>query len=59
MKKQEIIDILNNIIDEIDRATERIEEIGEFDDDTITPDEELLTDMYISKDRLYKILLNL
>jgi hypothetical protein len=57
MERQKIIDILNNVIDEIDRATERIEELGEFNENSVTPDEELVTDLYVSKDRLYQIML--
>lgn len=49
-------DILNNVIDELERAIQRITELGEFDDNSITSDEELVTDMGISISRLYKII---
>lgn len=46
-------DILNNVIDELQRAIERIKELGEFDDITVTDDEELINDMQISIEKLY------
>ena len=46
-------EILGNVIDELERAIHRIKEIGEFKEDSITPDEELVTDMTTSIDRLY------
>ena len=49
-------DILNNVIDELERAIQRITELGEFEDNSITGDEELVTDMEISINRLYHII---
>lgn len=49
-------DILNNVIDELERAIQRITELGEFEDNSITSDEELVTDMEISINRLYHII---
>ena len=49
-------DILNNVIDELERAIQRITELGEFDDNSITGDEELIADMEISISRLYEIM---
>lgn len=49
-------DILNNVIDELERAIQRITELGEFEDNSITGDEELVTDMEISVNRLYHII---
>lgn len=52
-------DVINNVIDELERAIQRIEEIGEFSNTSITGDEELVTDMIRSKDRLYQIICGL
>ena len=49
-------DILNNVIDELERAIERIKELGDFEDNTITSDEELVMDMEVSIERLYEIM---
>lgn len=48
----ELKDIINNVIDELYRAKERILELGEFDDDSITSDEELILDIEMSIERL-------
>ena len=48
-------DILNNVIDELERAIERIKEFGEFEDRSITGDEELVMDMEISIERLKEL----
>lgn len=50
MNKREL---LNNIVDELTRAKERIKELGEFDDETLTSDEELVNDIEITLERLY------
>ena len=52
-------EILGNVIDELERAINRIKEIGEFEEDSITPDEELITDMTMSVDRLYDMKWNM
>lgn len=45
--------IINNVIDELNRAIDRIKELSEdYDEDTITSDYELITDMETSIDRL-------
>ena len=49
-------DVLNNVIDELERAIQRIKELGEFEENSITGDEELVADMEISIDRLYQII---
>lgn len=49
-------ELLNNIIDELTRAKERIKEIGEFEDITITSDEELVNDIEITLERLYDVI---
>ena len=46
-------DIISNVVDEMQRAIERIKELGEFDDVAITDDEELINDMQISIEKLY------
>ena len=38
-------DIINNVIDELERAIDRLKELGTFDDYSITSDEELVNDM--------------
>lgn len=44
--------VWNNVIDELERAKERIIELGEFSDACLTPDEELVQDIMTSLDRL-------
>ena len=44
--------VWNNVIDELERAKERIIELGEFNDAYLTPDEELVQDIMTSLDRL-------
>lgn len=46
-------DIISNVIDELQRAIERIKELGEFDDVVVTDDEDLINDMQISVEKLY------
>ena len=49
-------EILNNVIDELHRAIERIKEVGDFDINSITSDEELINDMETSIERLYDLI---
>ena len=45
-------DIINNVIDELERAIDRLKELGSFNDYSITSDEELVNDMEKSIERL-------
>lgn len=56
MNNLSINDIINNAVDELYRAKERLEELGEFDNDgRITPDQELISDIDASIERLQTI----
>ena len=46
---------IENIMDELNRATTRLKEIGDIQTDTITPDEELISDMEMSIERMQDI----
>ena len=46
---------IENAIDEFNRAVERLKEVGDFSEDTITPDSELISDMELSIERLEEI----
>ena len=46
---------IENIVDELNRATTRLKEIGDIQTDTITPDEELISDMEMSIERMQDI----
>ena len=50
-----IEDRINNVIDELNRATTRLRELGEFSEDTITSDSELVADMETSIERMAEI----
>lgn len=49
-------DIINNVIDELERAIDRLKELGTFDSHSITNDEELVNDMEKSIERLYELI---
>lgn len=51
----ELKDIISNVIDELQRARERILELGEFDEQSITSDEELVSDIDMSIERLSSV----
>ena len=46
---------IDNAIDELNRAIERLKELGDFSENTITPDSELISDMESSIERLDEI----
>ena len=54
-KMLDIEERINNVIDELNRAVERIREIGKFSENTITPDEELVSDMLLSIERMQEV----
>ena len=54
-KMLDIEERINNVIDELNRAVERIKEIGEFYENTITSDEELVSDMQLSIERMQEV----
>lgn len=49
-------DIINNAVDELQRAKERILELGDFQEGIITSDEELINDIDISIERLLELI---
>lgn len=46
---------INNVVDELERAIERLKEVGEFNENSITSDEELVNDMEMSLERVKEI----
>ena len=48
-------EILDNIVDELERARKRIRELGEFNDEVLTEDEELLSDIDKSFERVSEL----
>lgn len=48
-------EILDNIVDELERARERIKELGEFNDEVLTEDEELVSDIDKSIERVSEL----
>lgn len=55
MDKLSVNNIINNAIDELERAKERIKELGEFNENSIGPDEELISDIDTSIERLQTV----
>lgn len=48
-------EILDNIVDELERAKDRIRELGKFDDEILTEDEELVSDIDKSLERVSEL----
>lgn len=48
-------EILDNIVDELERARKRIRELGEFNDEILTEDEELVSDIDKSLERVSEL----
>lgn len=48
-------EILDNIVDELERARKRIRELGEFNDEVLTEDEELVSDIDKSLERVSEL----
>lgn len=48
-------EVLDNIVDELERARERIKELGEFNDEVLTEDEELVSDIDKSIERVSEL----
>lgn len=48
-------EVLDNIVDELERARERIKELGKFDDEILTEDEELVSDIDKSLERVSEL----
>lgn len=48
-------EILDNIVDELERARKRIRELGEFNDEVLTEDEELVSDIDKSIERVSEL----
>lgn len=46
---------INNVLDELERAIERLKEVGEFSEDTLTDDDILIDDMRNSIERVKEI----
>lgn len=48
-------EILDNIVDELERARKRIRELGEFNNEVLTEDEELVSDIDKSLERVSEL----
>lgn len=48
--------VLNNVVDELERAKERIKDLGEFSDSSLSSDEELVSDIEESLELLYEMI---
>lgn len=55
VRKMTHSEILDNIVDELERARKRIRELGEFNDEVLTEDEELVSDIDKSLERVSEL----
>lgn len=55
IRKMTHSEILDNIVDELERARKRIRELGEFNDEVLTEDEELVSDIDKSLERVSEL----
>lgn len=55
VRKMTHSEILDNIVDELERARKRIRELGEFNNEVLTEDEELVSDIDKSLERVSEL----